>query len=238
MEVLIFDIFGDLGHFKKYYTTSSPLSFSFPPPPTVAGMLGAITGVDKDEYLDVFSPERCKIAIQIMEPIQKLRAGLNLINTKGNHWIPIKKANHGPRSPIKVEFIKEPCYRIYFCHEDEKLFYRMAEFIESHKSFYTLSLGLSELLADFSYVDIMHFEKRQNEDIDIISVAPLYLVDGIHINSSGDRKYFKEKMPIIMDRDRVVHRYEDVLFEIDGKSVRLRANRYWEGENGECIMFF
>lgn len=238
MEVLIFDIFGDLGHFRKYYTTSSPLSFSFPPPPTVGGMLGAIAGIDKDEYLTVFSHERCKIAIQLMEPIQKLRAGLNLINTKGNHWLPIKKANHGPRSPIKMEFIKNPHYRVYFWHEDNKLFRKLAEFIWEHKSFYTLSLGLSELLADFSYVQIIGFEERQNADVDIVSVVPLYLVDDIRINESGDRKYFKEKMPIIMDTVRVVHQYEDVLFEIDGKSVKLHAKRYWEGENGDCIMFF
>ncbi|HHW70408.1 MAG TPA: type I-B CRISPR-associated protein Cas5 [Clostridiales bacterium] len=238
MNILIFDIFGDLGHFKKYYTTSSPLSFSFPPPSTIGGMLGAIIGIDKEEYLDTFSHERCKIAIQIMAPIKKLRAGLNLINTKGNHWIPVKKPHHEPRSPIKMEFIKEPHYRIYFWHEDEKLFYRLAEFVESHKSFYTLSLGLSELLADFRYVDTIQFEERRNEDVEITTVVPLYYVDDIYINASGDRKYFKEKMPIIMDSDRVVHKYEDVLFEIDGKPVKLNANRYWEGENGECIMFF
>ena len=238
MEVLIFDIYGDLGHFKKFYTTSSPLSFSFPPPPTVAGMLGAIAGIDKDEYLEIFSPEQSKIAIQIIKPVQKLRTGINLINTKGNYWLPIKKTNHGPRSPIKIEFVKMPHYRIYFSHEDTVIFNKITEFVKTHKSFYTLSLGLSELLADFSYVDIMYFKEKKNEDIDIISVVPIYLVNDIYINMNGDRKYFKEKMPIIMDKDRVVSKYEDVLFEIDGKPVKLCAKRYWEGENGDCIMFF
>ena len=51
MKSLIFDIYGDFGHFKKYYTTSSPLTFSFPPPPTIKGMLGAIGGISKTEYL-------------------------------------------------------------------------------------------------------------------------------------------------------------------------------------------
>ncbi|MFB3896899.1 MAG: CRISPR-associated protein Cas5, partial [bacterium] len=32
MKILVFDIWGDLGHFRKFYTTTSPLSFSFPPP--------------------------------------------------------------------------------------------------------------------------------------------------------------------------------------------------------------
>jgi len=38
METLVFDVKGDLGHFRKFYTTSSPLTFSFPPPPTVRGI--------------------------------------------------------------------------------------------------------------------------------------------------------------------------------------------------------
>lgn len=238
MKVLIFDIFGDLGHFKKYYTTSSPISFSFPPPPTIKGMLGAIVGVNREEYLDVFSDERCRIAIQLIAPVQKLRSGVNWINTKGNHWTPVKKTNHGPRSPIRIEFVKEPHYRIYFWHEDEKLFRRLEEFVMEHRSFYTLSLGLSEFLADFKYIDTMEFKKRETQDADIISVVPLYLVEDIYINSGGDRKYFKEKMPIIMDIERVVHRYEDILFEIDGKPVKVRAKCYWEGEKGDGIMFF
>ena len=47
MKVLVFDIYGDLAHFRKFYTTSSPLTFPFPPPSTIKGMLGAIIGVDK-----------------------------------------------------------------------------------------------------------------------------------------------------------------------------------------------
>ncbi len=38
-SVLIFNLWGDLGHFKKPYTTTSPLSFAFPPRPTLAGII-------------------------------------------------------------------------------------------------------------------------------------------------------------------------------------------------------
>ena len=51
MKCLVFDIKGDYGHFKKYYTTSSPLTFSIPPRTTVSGMIGALIGLDKEEYL-------------------------------------------------------------------------------------------------------------------------------------------------------------------------------------------
>lgn len=238
MRVLIFDIYGDLGHFKKYYTTSSPLSFSFPPPSTIKGMLGAIAGIDRDEYLSVFSHEQCKIGIRIMKPIQKIRAGLNIVNTKGDKWTLVKESSHEPRSQIKVEFIKEPYYRIYFWHKDNKIFSKLMEFIQNHKRYYTLSLGLSELLADYRYVDIVRFEEKRYEDAEITSVVPFYMVEDMNIIIGGDRKYFKEKMPIVMDQNRVVHLYEDVLFEIDGKPINLYAKQYWEGENGDCLMFF
>ena len=91
MKTLVFDICGDYGHFKKFYTTSSPLTFCFPPPPTVRGMLGAIIGVDKIEYLNIFSHKDCRIAIRILSPVKKTRIGINHINTKGNYWIPVKR---------------------------------------------------------------------------------------------------------------------------------------------------
>ena len=53
MKCLVFDIKGDYGHFKKYYTTSSPLTFSIPRT-TVSGMIGALIGLDKEEYLKYF----------------------------------------------------------------------------------------------------------------------------------------------------------------------------------------
>ena len=50
MKVLVFDIWADYGHFRKFYTTTSPLTFSFPAPSTIAGILGAIYGAGK--YFD------------------------------------------------------------------------------------------------------------------------------------------------------------------------------------------
>jgi len=116
MKILAFDIWGDFAHFRKYYTTSSPLTFSFPPPPTISGILGAIYGCDKftNEYLKLFGTDSCKISLKILSTIKKTRIGLNLINTKDGFWVPIKKKNHEPRTQIPVEFVKNPKYRIFF----------------------------------------------------------------------------------------------------------------------------
>lgn len=238
MKTLVFDIYGDYGHFKKFYTTSSPLTFSFPPPPTVRGMLGAITGVDKQNYLEVFSHNECKLAIRIFSPISKVRMGLNHINTKGNYWVPIKKGAHEARTQIRTEFVKNPVYRIYVSHMDEKVFNKLVENIMNHKTVFTLSLGLSELLADFRFVEVKEFVQREKGQREISTVIPMNMVEQYGIEFEQGKKYFREKIAVEMTTDRVVERYEDVLFEVQGNLINACTNLCWEAENGENIIFF
>lgn len=238
MKTLIFDIFGDLGHFKKFYTTSSPLTFAFPPPPTVRGMLGAILGCDKTEYLEVFSSDKCKIAIRILDPVKKIRIGLNHINTKGNYWVPIKKGTHQARTQIRTEFVKDAAYRFYVTHKDYNILSDLIRNVKEHKTVFTLSLGLSELLAGFRYVNTIDFVKKENVENEIVTVIPMNSVKEYGISFEEGKKYFKEKIAVDMNQDRVVERYEDVIYEIQGKPILADVERCWEGENGEHIIFF
>lgn len=238
MKVLIFDIYGDYAHFKKYYTTSSPLTLSFPPPPTIKGMLGAICGKGKDEYLEVFSSEQCKVGIRILKPIKKVRMGLNHINTKDGFWIPVNKKNHQAHTQICTEFLKDPVYRIYFSHQDDELFEKLTEMIKEHKTVFTLSLGLSELLADFKYVGQRDFTKIENEESEIHSIVPIECIKDQGLIFADARKYFKEKIPVDMIKGRIVSKYQDILFESEGKSIHADMKYFWEGQNGERVVFF
>ncbi|MDI3535045.1 MAG: CRISPR-associated protein Cas5h [Thermosediminibacterales bacterium] len=238
MKTIVFDIWGDFGHFKKFYTTSSPLTFSFPPPPTVRGMLGAIAGIDKSEYLKFFSHNKCKVAISIISPVKKIRIGINHINTKGNYWIPVKKGSHEARTQIRTEFLKNPHYRLYVYHQDEEVFNSLLENIKKHKTVYTLSLGLSELLADFKYIGVFEFAEKEDSEGEITTVIPISTVEKYGIDFEEGKKYFKERIPAEMDCNRIVERYEDVIFEVEGKPICARTKRCWEAENGERIVFF
>ena len=239
MKVLLFDIWGDYGHFRKFYTTSSPLTFSFPPPSTIEGILGAISGVDKQQYLDVFSPAKCKIAIKITAPVKNVRMGINLINTKGNYWIPYGNKHHEPRTQIRTEFVKDPYYRIYFSYKDDNVLERLNGFIKEHKSVYTVSLGLSELLADFKYIGLCNAECiSDGKKVNLSSTVGFsnLIADGLEIETG--KKYFKEKMPIVMNPERTIEKYDDVIFEPEGKTIKAKVNAYYRLENGENITFF
>jgi len=236
MKVLVFDISGDFAHFRKFYTTSSPLTFYFPPPPTVYGLIGAISGKDKREYLNIFS-EKTKVGIQFLHPIRKIRMGLNLVETKGTGLRkPLSCKN--PRTQILTEFVKEPYYRIFITHTDDNVLSTLVKNIKEHETVYTISLGLSQLLCDFSFVDFCDAEEKQNEIfIDIPTVVPFSLINPNGIEVQSGKKYIKEKIPAEMKPERIVTRYEDVLFDTDGKPLKVNLKNYWELENGTKITF-
>lgn len=239
IKVLAFDIWADFGYFRKFYTTTSPLTFSFPPPPTIAGILGSIFGTDKysNEHLKHFN--QCRIGLRIINPTQKIRIGINLAETKGKNII-IPMIEKNPRTQIRTEFLKNPKFRIYVGIEKEnETFKTLVQRIKQHESVYTVSMGISELLANFSYVSLFEAELFSNSNlIDLSSpiLASNLLTNDLELEQG--KKYFKEKMPIIMNQERIVEKYEDVIFEPDGKTIRARVKTYCRLSDGENVSFF
>lgn len=221
MKVLTFDLFGDLAHFRKFYTTSSPLTFPFPPPPTIRGIVGAIMGFGRDEYLE--KTKDISVGIRILKPVKKLRTGLNLIYTKGGSGRfdptldPSRKGdiNKTLRTQVKIEFVKDSYYRIYISAPN-KFLEQLGERVKNHETHFTVSLGLSELLADFSYMGIFEgYQLEISETVDsVIPVSTIKELDIERIQRIG-----KERVPTIMDTDRTIRSYEDVVFNMEGKAI-------------------
>ena len=231
----IFDIWGDYAHFKKYYTTSSPLTFSVPPRTAVIGLIGAIIGLDKNEYLTFMTKDKATIAIRIINPIKKVRISQNLINTKDWFWTPVKRGTHEPRTQVRFEYIKEPKFRIYFSHSDSEIYNSLKEKLQNHKSVYTPCLGLSECIADFKFNDEVSADKSYNKDfLDICSVIPLDILAEIDF-SQFNRKYLKERIPVEMHPGRIVKEYREVIYEIEGKPIRAKVKNALVLSNKDVI---
>lgn len=241
MKVLAFDIWADYGHFRKFYTTTSPLSFSFPPPSTVIGMLGSLAGLKKsnNEYLTVHRDT--KIAIRILNPVKKVRLGLNLLETKGKN-LKLPMSDKNPRTQIRTEFLKDPRFRIFVNTNDILNFQTLINHVKSHEPVFTVSMGLSELLANFEYVGLFEAEEINNTTkAEIVEIStPVtgrkILPDGLLIEEG--KIYFKEKLPIKMNDKRIIEIYDDVIFEPNGKTLKTRVTEYCRLENGENIIFF
>jgi len=221
-RVVVFDIWGELAHFRRFFTTSSPLTFSFPPPPTIRGMVGAILGLPKDKYIAITN--RLSVGISILSPIKKIRFGLNLIYTKGSggKFEPtLFKDKKGDvkktlRTQVQAEFLKDVKYRIYLAG-DEELLDSLLKYLPYHKTEYTLSLGLSECLADFGFVGKFEAEPLKEAD-SVRSVIPVNNIKDL--NFENPLKLAKERIPVFMNSDRIVLKYEDVVFETTGTEIK------------------
>ena len=223
-KYLVFDISAFYGHFKKPYTTTSPLTYSIPTRTAVAGMIAAMLGFGKDEYQKHFTKEAAKIGIGINKPIKKVRISENLINTK-------KSINRiQERTQIKVEYLKDVCYRIYFTHKDEKIYGKLKGLLSNHSTVYTISMGLSENLANFVFVG--EFEGREvrgsREFNEFSSVLPVEGIRKGDVEYEDEREYFTETIPIEMDNDRNVKEYKEVLFERNSGKIKAKLEGYIE----------
>jgi len=231
-KVIIFDVWGDYAHFRKNYSTSSPLTHSFPPRTALSGMIGAIIGIDKSEYFKYFLMDSAKISCKILNPVKKVRIGENLVDTKSAVKMHLIKN----RTQIRFEFVKDPMYRIYFSHRDVELCKRLKALLLGHQSIFTPCLGLSELICNFEYKGEFGLDKCSEEMQLIDSVVPgKYLLEPPEFEDGNE--YFSEVMPGEMGKGREVTDFTEILFERNGKGIKARAKELWEVENGDRILF-
>jgi len=227
-RVLVFDVWGDYAHFRKNYSTTSPLTYSFPPRTALSGLIGAISGLDKTDYFRKFQRDNADIGCKILNPVKKVRIGENLIDTK----TAIKMHGIKNRSQIRFEFVKDAKYRIYFSHSDDILYKRILNLLLNHQSVYTPCLGLSQLICNFRFVGEFDINKSEGDDIqEIDSVLPGNSI--IEPEFEDGKEYFSEVMPCEMGEAREVTDYREILFERNGMRIKAKMKEMWELNNGE-----
>ncbi|MHA1733381.1 MAG: type I-B CRISPR-associated protein Cas5b [Promethearchaeota archaeon] len=197
---MVFDVFGDFAHFKKFYTTSSPLSFDFPPRTTLTGLVGAILGLDYSRRYDLFE---AKMALRILETPRKQYFGINWLNTKWrggkptpnkqkewfetilnselrqtNVWGPVlaftgfEWVGQSPHTQSNIEVLIDPKYRIYYSCDSPHA-EKLEGLLEAHHTHFPLYLGISEFLANYEYVGKFPVrEKPIGEITEVRSIIP------------------------------------------------------------------
>lgn len=228
-RVLVFDIWGDYAHFKRIETTTSPLTYLVPTGTSLSGLISAIIGLERDSYYELFSPKTTKLAIRILSPIKKITINLNLINTKTGFFL--RGIKH-PRTRIPFEFLKQPKYRIYFWTKHTELYKKLKGYLENHHCFYTPYLGISELIAGFEYVGEFSVEEVKKAEEEVHTIIRK---DKAKLIVEETKRYGYERIPLYMDKNRVVQEYVDVLFEVNGKPLRIVDGEYYTIGNDNVI---
>jgi CRISPR-associated protein Cas5h len=246
-ELLIFDIRGEYGHFRKYNTTTSPLTYSIPTRTAIAGMLGAILGMEREvrdgiypegavPVQEFFSKERSDMAIQIMSPVKKENIGFNLINTKTSFY----DLTRSGRTQIEFELVKDVHYRIYLSMANEKKFEELSERIQNKRHHFTPYLGLAQFTAYIDFVQraIANKVASDGELLEIATAVNMTKLQGEPpVEFQREYLYSANNMPIAMNRYREVLEYSDVLIEKNGNPLRVRVSDYYSVDGVGNILF-
>jgi len=261
-ECLIFDLMGDLGHFKKFYTTASPLTFDIPPKTVLTGIIGAILGLDYKKRYELFD---AKIAVKVNHKPRKIFFGINWLNTKWRgkdvspnieKWFKIilnteklsktelkticaftglEWTGQSPHTQPPIEFLLEPSYRIYYS-SDNPYFDELCDMVSNHKSIYPVYLGISELLSNFKFIGVItQTEKKSSEFVQINTVVP---EDAVLINVPDFIRLKSgivleiENIPVKMVPPRKVVQYSNFYYSLDGKPIEFKVKKYYHIHDG------
>lgn len=222
-KTIIFDVWGRYAHFKKIYVTTSALSYGVPFKTSIYGLVGAIIGLDnrKNEYLNHFNEDNCKIGIQLINPIKLQRLNINLSESLG----PIGDN----RKPTMMEFVKNPHYRIYFSHSNDEIFTKLYEKLESKSSVYTPVLGLAHCIANFSLSGQADLERKVGDAVisSVLLKSQLIAFDQTHWAENDVHIQEQDMYPLEMNSQREVVKRDSILFDLNGKSIKAKVQEYY-----------
>jgi CRISPR-associated protein Cas5h len=243
-QVLVFDISGEYGHFRKFNTTTSPLTYCIPPRTAIIGMIGAILGIEREfgvgKYLsgqiplsDRLSREQANIAVQLLNPVSKVTMAFNLINTKHSFF------NIDNRTQIEFELLKNPRFRVFFTCKDPTIYGDLKERIEKKRSHFTVCLGLSQFVADFDLVgEYKLFKGQKDTHVPVISAIKLIGLD--HTNPilfDQEFKYLSDTLPVHMNSERLVLEYGEIMIEASGEPIMAKGDNFFNVSSLGNIQF-
>ncbi|MHA1798318.1 MAG: type I-B CRISPR-associated protein Cas5b [Candidatus Helarchaeota archaeon] len=254
-STIVFEILGDYGYFKRFYTTSSPLTFDFPPKTALTGMIGAIIGLSYEQRYELFNT---KIALEVLHAKKKRMFGTNWLNTKWRgkdpsesmkKWLEylnlkpskdiypflgLEWKGHSPHTQANLEILLEPCYRIYYSCEN--IYAReLHSMLKDHKRYYPLYLGNSEFIGDYKFIGIYPQEKIENSRLEFIKINSIIPSTVFNNNDTTDvykinsyQKLIITNTPYIMVENRKTIEYINIIYDLEGRPIEMKVPSYFK----------
>lgn len=239
---VVFDCSSSMAMFRKPYTTTSSVSFAFPPPSAVAGLLSAIIGLENGASengarADYWSALRgTRIALSILNATRWLRATLNFWDTGE-----VMNAH----TQVKHQFVASPKYRIYVEGGIEEY---LDKYLRKGSFFYTPYLGTAYSIAQIDYVGACQPQPVEEDAIQVDSILP-WEENGegemptLDIAKTGG--VFRELVPFALTPERGLVQSINVVFSVDAahpiyvkKRGALNVTRCVVGDVEKVIAWF
>lgn len=225
-QILVFDLWGQYGHYKKIFATTSALTYPIPVKTSLYGLFGALIGLEKqgNAYLKYFEPGQCQVGIQVLKPLSFQQININLRAVFGS-----MKPNDN-RKPTMMEFVYRPRYRIFVKHEDPNIFNDLCLRIKNKEAVFTPTLGLASLLANYQWIGAFDYEVDETQQmLPIQTVFPRRQLIQIDHNQAfstqGNRIMEVSQYALEMDIDRNVTDRDDIILDLHGKSIMAKVKQ-------------
>ncbi len=242
MNVLSFRLKGKMGHFRRYYSNSSSLTYSIPPRTTICGILAGILGMERDSYYEQFSLENCYIAVALLSPIKKQIHTLNLLMVKSDKDLNGSQEFH---TQIPTEMIlpaniryDELHYQIWVHHKNTDIMNALHKVLGQADYGYgsrymPISLGTAYHLGWLEYEGIIKgVECCSDETLEFNSVLPINCLKELFLDDAVDKgeRFIREELPLEFDKDRrlTTNGMGDVLINLSATNIKAKVCSYVE----------
>ena len=230
MKLIVFDVCGYIAHFRKFFSSVTSLSYVFPPRTAIIGLISAIMGFERDGYYELFSDEKCKIALQILTPVRRLPQKLNYLMTKKISVKHLRGLTVHAQPTVELVMREGTnldiiCYRIFFNHIDKNILNSLEKNLRDKKYFYPPALGSLNNLAEVNYIGTLDAKLiiEGDKEISISTVIPTKVVRELAFME--DRKIFlEENVPADFTINRSISRTENYIYEGNGKQIKCKVN--------------
>lgn len=249
MQVLSLHFKGKMGHFRKYYSNSSSLSFFIPPRTTIIGILAGLLGYERDTYYKDFSLDNCSISLKCQSPIKKINQKMNYLMIKSQNDFNGSKENHSQTSVELVipQDIRNGWldYEIFIYHKNDILLEKLKNITSSDGPVYfskgiSMALGTAFNLGWIEYGGIFEGVEMHDVKADICSIMNVSNVKEI-VFENAQNNYFmiKERLPIEFDENRSLtdNGLKEFLIELNGKNVPVICRSFVKLDDERCIMW-
>jgi len=225
--VLVFDVWSDIAMFRKPYTTTSQVSFAFPPPTAIAGLVSAIVGTDHGASLEASKADfwngmkNTRVAIGLLSPVRWFSTTINLLKFK------TPNGNMDEHIQSKHQMLKQPRYRIYL--QDGNLYASLKCRLERKEFIFTPCLGTAYAIAEMQYVGEYEEKPVNDQETWVDSIVPLY--NGVHLDVMKSRGLHRERVPFQMNGQRELLQTVSVIYpeiEFDESTgSEVHSKRIW-----------
>lgn len=225
MKAIRLNIEGRWGHFRKAETNNNPLSHDFITKTALMGLVGAVTGVER-EPMRAFFPKLCNgllYGVQLRHEVKKQSWGFTFRQA----------SDVFQQSPRYMEILSQPAYSVLLaCRDDAdadtgNLFERFCHSIRHDCSQFTPVLGIHNCPADLLFDSEGKLTDEGNGSFETAGfISKAHKLD---LKNSNSPRFGFEKIPTYQNDDfwNLPEHYETVVYPNAGSTLRVKEGHFF-----------